>query len=132
MSRSTLIHQILTVAALFLLTTSSLSAQNTRPRRASKQTQKSTASAEKPASDPLLRPEPVQSQTSRKTSPNDPLLTVQPVNPVGNPVENPVASPVSNTVAPADTHHAYSLLEQKQFAAAAKEAKDLAAQHPND
>jgi tetratricopeptide (TPR) repeat protein len=48
------------------------------------------------------------------------LLTVQPVN------------PVANTVAPADTQHAYQLLEQKQFAAAAKEAKDLAALHPND
>jgi tetratricopeptide (TPR) repeat protein len=43
--------------------------------------------------------------------------------------------PVANTVAPApsaDTKHAYLLLEQKQFAAAAKEAKDLAALHPND
>jgi len=39
---------------------------------------------------------------------------------------------VANTVAPADTKHAYLLLEQKQFAAAAKEAKDLATQHPND
>jgi tetratricopeptide (TPR) repeat protein len=45
---------------------------------------------------------------------------VQPVN------------PVTNTVAPANTQHAYALLEQKQFAAAAKEAKDLAALHPND
>jgi tetratricopeptide (TPR) repeat protein len=41
-------------------------------------------------------------------------------------------TPVANTVAPADTKHAYLLLEQKQFAAAAKEAKDLAALHPND
>ncbi|HVF21569.1 MAG TPA: tetratricopeptide repeat protein [Pyrinomonadaceae bacterium] len=32
----------------------------------------------------------------------------------------------------ADTRQAYLLLEQKQFAAAAKAAKDLAAQHPND
>jgi tetratricopeptide (TPR) repeat protein len=40
--------------------------------------------------------------------------------------------PVANTVAAADTKHAYLLLEQKQFAAAAKEAKDLAALHPND
>jgi tetratricopeptide (TPR) repeat protein len=39
---------------------------------------------------------------------------------------------VANTVAPADTKHAYLLLEQKQFAAAAKEARDLATQHPND
>jgi len=48
------------------------------------------------------------------------LLNVQPVK------------PVVNTVASADTTHAYALLEQKQFAAAAKEAKDLAATHPND
>jgi tetratricopeptide (TPR) repeat protein len=48
------------------------------------------------------------------------LLDVQPV------------TPVVNTVAAADTKHAYLLLEQKQFAAAAKEAKDLAGQHPND
>ena len=41
-------------------------------------------------------------------------------------------TPVVNTVAAADTKHAYLLLEQKQFAAAAKEAKDLAGQHPND
>jgi tetratricopeptide (TPR) repeat protein len=120
MSRSTLIRQLLGVSAAFLLSASSLTAQTTRPRRAVKQSQKTTASAEKPASDPLLRPQPVQSPTARKTNPNDPLLTVQPVN------------PVTNTVAPADTQHAYALLEQKQFAAAAKEAKDLAAMHPND
>jgi len=120
MSRSTLIRSIFIVIALFSVTGASLLGQTTRPRRASRQTQRSTASAEKPASDPLLRPEPVATPTARKTSANDPLLTVQPVN------------PVANTVAPADTQHAYSLLEQKQFAAAAKEARDLAEQHPND
>jgi tetratricopeptide (TPR) repeat protein len=120
MNRSTLIRSLFAVIALLSLMPASLLAQTTRPRRASKQSQKSTASADKPASDPLLRPEPVTSPTARKTSPNDPLLTVQPVN------------PVANTVSPADTQHAYSLLEQKQFAAAAKEARDLAEQHPND
>src|ERR1043166_8647904 len=120
MNRSTLIRSLFAVIALVSLMSGSLLAQTTRPRRASKQSQKSTASADKPASDPLLRPEPVTSPTARKTSPNDPLLTVQPVN------------PVANTVSPADTQHAYSLLEQKQFAAAAKEARDLAEQHPND
>jgi predicted Zn-dependent protease len=48
------------------------------------------------------------------------LLTVQPVN------------PVANTVAPANTQSAYLLLEQKQFAAAAKEAKALTVSNPND
>jgi len=120
MSRSTLIRQLFALIALFLMMSANLPAQTTRPRRASKQSQRTTASAEKPASDPLLRPEPVSTPNARKTNPNDPLLTVQPVN------------PVVNTVAPADTQHAYSLLEQKQFAAAAKEARDLAEQHPND
>jgi tetratricopeptide (TPR) repeat protein len=48
------------------------------------------------------------------------LLDVQPVR------------PVVNAVGPADTKHAYLLLEQKQFAAAAKEARELADLHPND
>ena len=86
----------------------------------SRPTQKTTTTAEKSASEPLLRPEPTSSPTARRTSSNDSLLDVQPVK------------PVVNTVAAADTKHAYLLLEQKQFAAAAKEAKDLAGQHPND
>jgi tetratricopeptide (TPR) repeat protein len=120
MSRSTLIGRFLVMGLLLLFGAENLSAQTTRPRRTGKQTQKTTASAEKPASDPLLRPEPTSGSTTRKTNPNDPLLTVQPV------------APVANTVAPANTQSAYALLEQKQFAAAAKEAKALAAQHPND
>ena len=40
--------------------------------------------------------------------------------------------PVVNSVGTADTKHAYLLLEQKQFAAAAKEAKELTVSHPND
>jgi tetratricopeptide (TPR) repeat protein len=95
-------------------------AQSTRPRRVSRQTQKSTSTTDKAANDPLLRPEPTASPTARRTSSNDSLLDVQPVK------------PVVNTVGTADTKHAYLLLEQKQFAAAAKEAKDLAALHPND
>jgi tetratricopeptide (TPR) repeat protein len=120
MSRSSVIVRFLVISTFLALAAWNLPAQTTRPRRAAKQPQKSTASAEKPASDPLLRPEPTATPSTRKSSPNDPLLTVQPVNPVANPV------------ASANTQHAYALLEQKQFAAAAKEAKDLAAQHPND
>ncbi len=104
---------------MILLVTPSIDAQTTRPRRA-KQTQKSTGTVEKSTSDPLLRPEPAPSPTARRSSPNDSLLDVQPVK------------PVVNTVAGADTKHAYLLLEQKQFGAAAKEAKELAASHPND
>ena len=103
-----------------LLSVVTSQAQSTRPRRVSRPTQKSTATVDKSASEPLLRPEPTATPTARRTSSNDSLLDVQPVR------------PVVNTVSPADTKHAYLLLEQKQFAAAAKEAKDLAAQHPND
>ena len=105
---------------VFLLTVATIQAQSTRPRRATKQTSKTTASAEKPASDPLLRPEPRPTPTSRRSSSSDSLLDVQPVK------------PVVNTVGTADTKHAYLLLEQKQFAAAAKEARELTVSHPND
>ncbi|HKG46578.1 MAG TPA: tetratricopeptide repeat protein [Pyrinomonadaceae bacterium] len=117
MCRVTLIQRFITVIAIFLLTTTALQAQSTRPRRASRQPAQTTKT---PADDPLLRPEPVPSPTARRTSSSDSLLDVQPVR------------PVANTVAPADTKHAYLLLEQKQFAAAAKEARELAAAYPND
>ncbi len=122
MTRTTLIRQFLGAGAIVLLTAPVYFGQTTRPRRTGRQTQKSTttATSEKPASDPLLRPAPVSSPTTKPANPNDPLLTVKPVN------------PVANTVAPADTQHAYLLLEQKQFAAAAKEAKELTTTHPND
>jgi len=86
-------------------------AQSSRPRR--------VKPATKPAEDPLLRPEPKPSPTARNNS-NRPLIDVQPVK------------PVVNTVGAGDTSHAYQLLQQKQFAQAAKEAKDIAAQFPND
>jgi tetratricopeptide (TPR) repeat protein len=130
MSRFILIRLFPSISALFLLTAIAVSAQTTRPRRTGKQTQKTTSSSQTPASDPLLKPEPVPTTATRKTSPNDPLLTVQPVQPVANTVSN--TANTTNTAAPADTQHAYALLEQKQFAAAAKEAKNLAEQHPND
>ena len=107
------------IAAILLLSVITSVAQSTRPRRA-RPSQKSTATVDKSANDPLLRPEPTSSPTTRRPSSNDSLLDVQPVK------------PVVNTVGTADTRQAYLLLEQKQFAAAAKAAKDLAAQHPND
>jgi len=117
MCRPTLVQRFISAGAVFLLAAAAIQAQTTRPRRTNKQT---TTTTRTPADDPLLRPEPTPSPTARRTSSNDSLLDVQPVR------------PVANTVAPADTKHAYLLLEQKQFAAAAKEAKDLATQHPND
>src|SRR5919106_21161 len=118
MCRATSVQRFFSISAIFLLTTAIIHAQSTRPRRTGRTTQKTTTTTT--ASDPLLRPEPTPSPTARRTSSSDSLLDVQPVK------------PVANTVAPADTKHAYLLLEQKQFAAAAKEAKELASAHPND
>ncbi|HEY6118632.1 MAG TPA: tetratricopeptide repeat protein [Pyrinomonadaceae bacterium] len=102
---------VLAISAVAFVFVGGIQAQSSRPRR--------VKPASKPAEDPLLRPEPTPSPTARR-NPNAPLLDVQPV------------TPVVNTVAAADTSHAYQLLQQKQFAAAAKEAKQLAELHPND
>ena len=118
MCRPTLVQRFISVGAIFLLFAAVIQAQSTRPRRTGRTTQKAPATT--PASDPLLRPEPAPSPTARRTGSNDSLLDVKPVK------------PVVNTVSAADTKNAYLLLEQKQFAAAAKEAKALAASHPND
>jgi tetratricopeptide (TPR) repeat protein len=105
-------QQTLLLGVSSFLIVSSATAQSSRPRRVTKQPLK-------PAEEPLLRPEPKPSPTARNNS-DRPLIDVQPVK------------PVVNTVGTGDTTHAYQLLQQKQFAAAAKEAKALAVQFPND
>ena len=67
--------------------------------------------------DTLLGPEP---KSPPATDRNAPLLDVKPATPVG---EAPVSS---------DTNHAYQLLQQKQYVAASKEAKKIAAADPNN
>lgn len=116
---STLLHRFISLTVIFMFASAAV-AQSTRPRRTSRQTTKPASTSEKSTSDSLLRPEPVPSPTARRGDPNAPLLDVRPVK------------PVVNTVGTADTTHAYTLLQSKQFAAAAKEAKDLAARYPND
>jgi tetratricopeptide (TPR) repeat protein len=101
----------LLLGVLMFLFASLASGQSSRPRRA--------RPSAKPAEDPLLRPEPKPSPTARN-NPNGPLISVQPVK------------PVVNTNLTGDTTHAFQLLQQKQFAAAAKEAKDVAANYPGD
>src|SRR2546423_8814570 len=106
-----LFRQLLLLAIVILSVAGFALAQSSRPRR--------VRQPEKPAEDPLLRPEPKASPTAKNNS-NRPLIDVQPVK------------PVVNTVGTGDTSHAYQLLQQKQFATAAKEARDIAAQFPND
>ncbi len=119
MCRSSLVQRFLSVGAVLLVAAAVTPAQSTRPRRTGKTAATTKTTSSSPASDPLLRPEPAPTP-ARRTSSSDSLLDVQPVR------------PVANTVGAADTKHAYLLLEQKQFAAAAKEAKELTVSYPND
>ena len=84
-------------------------AQSSRPRR--------VRPAPSPTPDSLLGPEPKPSPVANN---NAPLLDVKPSTPVGN-------APVST-----DTTHAFQLFQQKQYAAAAKEAKDIARTDPGN
>jgi tetratricopeptide (TPR) repeat protein len=95
---------ILILALMVMATAIPTAAQSTRPRRV------------KPP-DTLLGPEP---QAPPATDKNAPLLDVKPTKPVG---EAPVSS---------DTTHAYQLFQQKQYAAAAKEAKQIAVNDPTN
>ena len=67
--------------------------------------------------DTLLGPEP---KSSPATDKNAPLLDVKPANPVGS-------APVSS-----DTTHAFQLFQQRQYAAAAKEAKEIVSGDPGN
>ena len=107
------IYRLLTLVLCLLILGGIVAGQSSRPRRVKSQP------PAKPAEEPLLRPEPTPSPTARNNS-NRPLIDVQPVK------------PVVNTISAGDTTHAYQLLQQKQFAAAAAEAKQIAAQFPND
>ncbi|MEP6913764.1 MAG: hypothetical protein ABI923_13470, partial [bacterium] len=104
-------QRALLVGGLVLLQLGTINAQSSRPRRVKQ--------AAKPAEEPLLRPEPKPSPTAR-SNPNAPLISVQPVK------------PVINTTASGNTSNAFLLLQQKQFAAAAKEAKSVASNYPKD
>ena len=106
-------HRLLSLALSLTVLCAIVLAQSSRPRRVKPQT------PAKPAEEPLLRPEPKPSPTAKNNS-SRPLIDVQPVK------------PVVNTVGAGDTTHAYQLLQQKQFAAAAAEAKAITAQFPND
>jgi tetratricopeptide (TPR) repeat protein len=103
-------------------------AQSSRPRRV-----KQPPPPEKPVEEPLLRPEAKQSPSARNNN-NRPLLDVQPVKPVGDTVAAADPGPVSTSAGAttANTAHAYQLLQQKQFAEAAKEAKAISAQFPSE
>jgi len=96
----------------FVIVTASVSpaqAQSSRPRR--------VKPAPSPTPDSLLGPEPKPSPIANN---NAPLLDVKPSKPVGN-------APAST-----DTTHAFQLFQQKEYAAAAREAKAIATADPGN
>lgn len=103
MSKQRLFFTLMTACAALSFGISA-EAQSSRPRRVN-------------PPDTLLGPEPKSPPTTDK---NAPLLDVKPAKPVGN-------APVSS-----DTTHAYQLFQQKQYAAAAQEAKQIAASDPGN
>ncbi|HEY0377850.1 MAG TPA: tetratricopeptide repeat protein [Pyrinomonadaceae bacterium] len=109
------------------------SSGSTRPRRATRQTQRNESTQPTRTDGGLLDVEPANGSTAarrRNTQPapeteNTPLLNPAPATPVA-------ATPGTNTAAASDTAHAFSLLQQKQYAAALKEARQIAETNPND
>ncbi|HYR75049.1 MAG TPA: tetratricopeptide repeat protein [Pyrinomonadaceae bacterium] len=95
---------LLMTMCVTLAVPATIDAQSSRPRRVS-------------PPDTLLGPEP---KSPPATDKNAPLLDVKPSKPVGS-------APVSS-----DTTHAYQLFQQKQYDAAAAEAKQIAAADPTN
>jgi tetratricopeptide (TPR) repeat protein len=104
--RNQKIRLILMTGSAMLVFVAGAAAQSSRPRRVTT-----------PPPDTLLGPEP---KSPPSTDRNAPLLDVKPTKPVGS-------APVSS-----DTTHAFQLFQQKQYAAAAQEAKQIAANDPGN
>jgi len=102
--RNQKIRLILMTGSAILVFVTAAVAQSSRPRRVTT-----------PPPDTLLGPEP---KSPPATDRSAPLLDVKPTRPVGS-------APVSS-----DTTHAFQLFQQKQYAAAAREAKQIAASDP--
>lgn len=136
MKRNHLHRTLALLASLLIFTALTVQAQSsgsTRPRRAIKKPTNAATETTKP-SDSLLDVEPANSNTStgrrRNTTTasdetsNAPLLNTTASTPVG-----PVAGVAASS---SDTSHAFTLLQQKQYQAALKEARQITETSPND
>ena len=136
MKRNNLQRTLSLLASLIIFTALTVQAQSsgsTRPRRVTKKTTNAATETSKPT-DSLLDVEPANSNTStgrrRNTNTasdetsNTPLLNTT--------ASTPVAPVAGVATASADTSHAFSLLQQKQYAAALKEARQITETNPND
>lgn len=135
MTRNYLQRTVALLASLLIFAALTVQAQSgsTRPRRAtSRQTTKTETPATNKAPDSLLDVEPAngssrgrRNTTTPATNSDAPLLTPTASTPVGAPVSNA-------TGATADTSHAFTLLQGKQYAAALSEARQITENNPND
>jgi tetratricopeptide (TPR) repeat protein len=126
------------VVSLLLFAAVSVHAQSngsTRPRRVSRQQPRTDTTQPTRTDSGLLDVEPANNSGSasarrRNTQPSPAADDTPLLNPVSS---TPVApTPGTNTSVASDTSHAFSLLQQKQYAAALKEARQLAETNPND
>jgi tetratricopeptide (TPR) repeat protein len=99
---------LILLSAVAILAVAVGGSAQSRPRRVSPSPTPDTS---------LLGPEPTASPVANK---NAPLLDVKPAKPVGS-------APASS-----DTTHAFQLFQQKQYAEAAKEAKEIATSDPGN
>lgn len=135
MMRNNLQRRLALFASLLIFTVLTVDAQSgsTRPRRATSRAQKTAATNETNKSpDSLLDVEPANSTPSSSRRRN---TTTAPDETSNAPLINTTAStPVASGTATAtsDTSHAFSLLQQKQYAAALKEARQITESNPND
>lgn len=118
------------VAVLVWAAVGSAQSGATRPRRVNSQpTASDTGNTGR-----NTRPQPSQ-QRSRQPA-DEPLLTPVPTTSTGTSAGSTGAGTTSTgstaSASRADTSHAYALLQQKQYTAAASEAKQLAAANPSD
>lgn len=136
MKRNHLQSTLALVVSLLIFTTLAVQAQSsgsTRPRRVTRKTTNAATETAKP-SDSLLDVEPANNGTStgrrRNTTTNSDETSNTPL--LNTTASTPVAPMAGVAVTSADTSHAFSLLQQKQYTAALKEARQITETNPND
>lgn len=139
MIRNHLQRTLALFVSLLIFTALAVQAQSsgsTRPRRVTKKTTNAATETNKP-SDSLLDVEPANSNNSTGRRRNTNTTTTAPDETSNAPLLNttnstPVAPMAGVASASANTSNAFSLLQQKQYAAALKEARQLTETNPND
>lgn len=114
------LQRFIVIGGASCLLAGAVTAQSTRPRRVKpKPEPKQTATKQ----DSLLLPQPTPTPAAKNT--NVPLLDIKPVKPIAE-----SSAPVGLDTG--DTTHAYTMFQQKQYAAAIKEAKLIAKADPQN